>query len=310
MLLLYLVICVGVLFVEHSIFAIVGPTASGKSDLALELAKSFNGLILSVDSLAIYKEIDIASAKPTKEELNSIKHFGINELLPNEKFSVIEFLSYYKKAKEYAKEHNKRLIIVGGTSFYLKILTKGISKLPPISSEIKERVENMLINLANAYRKLQQIDINYANSISPNDRYRIEKALEIYYTTNRPPSQYFKANPPKSIEPTLPIYEIAIDRESLRDRIKLRTKKMLQMGLIDEVAYLEHKYSRKPQPMGAIGIKEVLDYFDGIYSKEMLYEKIVTNTAKLAKRQNTFNKSQLNIKFSGSAEQIKEKVSF
>jgi len=294
--------------VKNSIFAIVGPTASGKSDLSIDLANKLNGIILSIDSLAVYKEIDIASAKPSKEELNSIKHFGVDELLPNQKFSVIEFLNYYKKAKEYAKEHNKKLIIVGGTSFYLKVLTQGISDLPPISNEVKSIVDTLLINLNIAFSKLQQIDTHYANTIASNDRYRIEKALQIYYATNTPPSRYFKENPPKAIEPNLPIYQISIDKDTLRDRIKLRTKKMLDMGLIDEVAYLEHKYSRKPQSMGAIGIKEVLDYFDGIYNKKQLYEKIVTNTARLAKRQKTFNKSQLNINFSGSVKDIKEKI--
>ena len=107
---------------RNKIFAIVGPTASGKSDLALSLAQKLNSIILSVDSLAVYKEIDIASAKPSKEELSKIKHFGIDELYPNEKFSVIKFIEIFKNAKEYAKKHNKSLIIVGGTSFYLKVL--------------------------------------------------------------------------------------------------------------------------------------------------------------------------------------------
>ena len=290
------------------IFAIVGPTASGKSDLSLELAKKLDGVILSVDSLAIYKEIDIASAKPSKEELKAVKHFGVDELFPNEKFSVIEFLNCYKEAKEYAKANGKTLIIVGGTSFYLKVLTKGISSLPKIDNEVKKKVENLLLDLDSTYKKLQQIDANYAKTIASNDRYRIEKALNIFYATNTPPSEYFKENPPKEIEPNLPIYEINIDRERLRERIKLRTKKMLDMGLIDEVAHLEHKYTRKPQSMGAIGIKEVLDFFDGIYTKDELFKKIVTNTAQLAKRQKTFNKSQLDIIFSGSVEEIKDTI--
>lgn len=289
---------------ENNIFAIVGPTASGKSDLSLELAQKLNGVILSVDSLSVYKEIDIASAKPSKEELKKVLHFGINKLYPNEKFSVIEFLNYYKEAKGYAKKHNKSLIIVGGTSFYLKVLTKGISTLPKISNSVEKEVENMLLNLSDAYNFLKEIDPIYAKNIKANDRYRIQKALNLYLQTNIAPSEYFKANPPKPIEPNLPIYELNIDRQELRERIKLRTKKMLNMGLIDEVAYLEHKYTRAPQAMGAIGIKEVLNYFDGIYNKKELEEKIAINTAKLAKRQVTFNKSQLNIKFSGSSKEI------
>ena len=290
---------------KNRILAIVGPTASGKSDLSLELAQKLNGVILSVDSLAVYKQIDIASAKPGKDELNKVLHFGIDKLYPNEKFSVIEFLKYFQEAKKYAKEHNKSLIIVGGSSFYLKVLTKGISNLPKISKEAKEQTNNLLLNLKEAYEFLKNIDAVYAKQIKTNDRYRIEKALNLYFATNIAPSEYFKANPPKPLEPNLPIYEIKIDRTKLRERIKLRTKKMLKLGLIDEVAYLEHKYTRAPQAMGAIGIKEVLDYFDGVYNKNDLEEKIIINTARLAKRQVTFNKSQLDIVFSGSVEEIK-----
>jgi len=276
--------------------AIIGPTASGKSDLALKLAKKHNGIILSVDSLSVYKEIDIASAKPSTKELSEVKHFGVNLLYPNEKFDVVKFLDEYKRAKNFAKEHNKKLIIVGGTSFYLKVLVSGISPMPKISQELEAMVKEQLIDLKKAYSFLEKIDLNYAKKIKPSDRYRIEKALTIYKATSQPPSEFFNTHPPIPIEQNLPIYEIKIDREALRERIKKRTKKMLQMGLIDEVAYLEHKYNRAPQAMGAIGIKEVLDYFDGKYTKDELEQKIATNTAKLAKRQVTFNKSQLKIK--------------
>ena len=291
---------------EQDCIAIIGPTASGKSDLALDLARKNEDIILSVDSLAVYKEIDIASAKPSKEELSSVKHFGVDMLYPDEKFSVVEFLECFKEAKEYAKEHNKKLFIVGGTSFYIRVLTKGISDLPKIASKVKNEVASIMQNLQEAYNFLQSIDAAYAKAIKSSDSYRIEKALEVYFATNMPPSEYFKENPPKPIEPNLPIYEIAIDKEVLRERIELRTKKMLDIGLIDEVAYLEQKYTRAPQAMGAIGIKEILDYFDGVYNKKELYQKIVTNTARLAKRQRTFNKSQLDTTFSGSVEEIKK----
>ena len=291
---------------NENIFAIVGPTASGKSDLALDLAQKLNSVILSVDSLAVYKEIDIASAKPSREELELVKHFGIDELLPNEKFSVIEFLEHFQKAKTYAKERDKGLIIVGGTSFYLKVLSQGISDLPKIEPAIKKEVQKIMADTNSAYELLKSIDLEYADNIASNDRYRIEKALEIYKATSMPPSQYFKKNQPVPIVPNLPIYEIAIEREVLRERIDLRTSKMLNMGLIDEVATLEHKYTRAPQSMGAIGIKEVLAFFDGVYTKEELKSKIATNTARLAKRQVTFNKSQLEIKFSGSVTEIKD----
>ncbi len=278
----------------EDIIAIIGPTASGKSDLALKLAKKEDSVILSVDSLSVYKEIDIASAKPSTKDLREVKHFGVDLLYPNEKFDVIKFLDEYKRAKSYAKEHNKKLIIVGGTSFYLKVLVNGISPMPKVSEDIKKRVEYELINLDSAYKKLLDIDSLYAKRVSHNDRYRVGKALEIYYSTNIKPTNYFKANPPIPLEPNLPIYEIKVDRDILREKIAKRTKKMLEIGLIDEVAYLEAKYTREPNSMKSIGIKEVLDYFDGKLNKEQLREKIIINTANLAKRQVTFNRSQFN----------------
>ena len=264
-------------------FALIGPTASGKSDLAIKLAKKLNYEILSLDSLSIYKEIDIASAKPSKEELKKVKHYGIDEIYPNEKFDVTKFIEIYKKIP------HKNIIIVGGTGFYLKAMIDGISPMPNINEEIKKEAKKF------TYEKLKQIDPDFASKISPNDSYRITKGAEIYLATNLPPTIYFKKNPPQPILPNIPIFEIDIDRNTLRKRIIKRTKKMFEMGLIDEVAFLEAKYKDRRLPaLKAIGIKEVLDYFNGIYNKKELFEKIVTNTSRLAKRQQTFNKTQFN----------------
>ncbi|GAX87708.1 tRNA dimethylallyltransferase [Lebetimonas natsushimae] len=274
-------------------FALIGPTASGKSDLAIKLAKKLNYEILSLDSLSIYKEIDIASAKPSIEELKMVKHYGINEIYPNEKFDVMKFIEIYKKIP------HKNIIIVGGTSFYLKTMISGISKMPLISEEIKKEAKKL------SFQDLQKTDPVYAAKISPNDTYRIQKGLEIYLATKMSPTEYFKQNPPVPVIENLPIFEIEIDRQTLRERIKLRTKKMLEKGLIDEVAYLEHKYRDRRLPaLKAIGVKEVLDYFNGIYSKEELYEKIVTNTARLAKRQQIFNKTQFPNKISAPLKKL------
>ena len=292
----------------QDIIAIVGPTASGKSDLALSLASKLDGVILSVDSLSVYKEIDIASAKPRRDELASIKHFGVDLLYPNESFDVVQFLAEFQKAKEYAKQKQKKLIIVGGSSFYLKILSEGISQKPEISDEVAKKVKEAMQDKEKAYDFLENIDKAYMQNIKSNDSYRIEKALEIYYASGKTPTEYFKQNPKKPIVANLPIYEIAVDRNTLRERIAKRTAKMLEMGLIDEVAFLERKYTREPNAMKAIGIIETLSYLDGRLNKKELFEKIVTNTARLAKRQVTFNKTQLTITFSGSSQEIEQKV--
>ena len=279
----------------HSIrqLALIGSTASGKTALAVKLAKARNAHILSIDSLAIYKEIDIVSAKPTVEEREGIIHFGIDHLSPDQPFDVTTFIRLYKDVCRRCLADQKELIIVGGTSFYLKMLMEGISELPSPSSEAAAKTEDSLRDIETAYAMLYRLDPEYMSRIEKQDRYRIEKALNIYYTTGETPSAYFATHPPKSvIKAPLPIYEIVWKRDILRQRITQRTALMIENGLIDEVAMLEAKYSRAPHCMKAIGIKETLAYLDGIYDKKMLAQKITTNTARLAKRQNTFNRSQ------------------
>jgi len=267
--------------------AIIGATASGKTGLSIDIAHKTNSVILSLDSLSVYKEIDIASAKPTLSEREGIIHFGIDEVFVNEKFDVVEFLHCYKKAKNFAINNEKNLIIVGGTGFYLKILIEGISQGVG---------EDVVLDIPHeeAYNMLFALDKTYMQRIASNDKYRIQKAYSIYKKSGLTPSEYFLKNPKKPIISELKLFEIYWEREELRRRIKLRTKQMINDGVIDEVLFLENKYTRKPNPMSSIGIIETLEYIDGKLTREQLEEKISTNTAKLAKRQNTFNKSQFN----------------
>ena len=288
--------------------AIIGPTASGKSDLALEIATKYNANILSLDSLSIYKEIDIVSAKPSKKELALVPHYGIDVIYPNEYFSVERFIHIYKEAKRATEKADKNLIIVGGSSFYLKTLIDGISPLPNIDEETKNEVSKLMDSLPEAYTYLQKIDPSFAKNISPQDRYRIEKGLLISFATGLAPSAYFQQNPPQKIA-SCKIFAIDIPKELLIERIKKRTKKMIAMGLIDEIYYLEKKYSRSPTPMKAIGIKETLDYLDGkISSIEELESSISTHTAQLAKRQRTFNKTQFPKKVFLPIEDLKKAI--
>jgi len=286
--------------------ALIGPTASGKTALAIELAKKNNANILSLDSLSIYKEINIASAKPSLEERNSIHHFGIDVLFPNEPFDVTTFIELYKSAKRDSIKEKKNLIIVGGTSFYLHSLLSGISEVPKISREAKEKSHTLLHDLTNAHSFLSKLDPLQMQSIAKNDKYRLEKMLNLYFETNTTPTEYFKLNPPKKvIIEDLPIYEIEVNRDILRDRIKNRTLKMINNGLIDEVFYLEKNYTRRPNSMKAIGIKEVLKYLDGYDTKIEMQEKIITHTAQLAKRQRTFNSSKFQKKISLPLEELR-----
>ena len=281
--------------------AIIGTTASGKTALSLELASKTNSIILSLDSLCVYKEIDIVSAKPTKEERGNIIHFGIDEVYPNEEFDVVKFIELYNKAKEYASNHNNNLIIVGGTGFYLKALIDGLSK----GIDLKVKLD---ISPLEAYDFLYSLDKDYMQKIEKNDRYRIEKAYAIYKQSGLIPSEFFEKNPKTPFAKDLKIFEILWDKEKQRKRIALRTNQMVKSGLIDEIIYLEKKYTRAPNCMSSIGVVETLEYLDGKLSKQELEDKISLNTSKLAKRQNTFNKSQFTEKTSNIIENLNSDI--
>lgn len=291
---------------EFKQIAIIGPTASGKSDLAISVAKRIDAYILSIDSLSIYKEIDIISAKPSKENLAQVKHFGINEIYPSDHFSVEIFIRLYHEVKAACEKAGKNLIIVGGTSFYLASLLNGLSKLPEILPEHEKGVFERLMDVSAAHAFLESIDPEYAQNIAQNDRYRLEKALLIYEASGLSPSKWFAANPPQPVITELPIFNIDVERAILRERIAKRTKKMIELGAIDEVCYLEKTYGRAPNSMKSIGIVEILEYLDGKVKFEEMIELISTHTAQLAKRQQTFNRTQFKEVVSAPLESLEE----
>ena len=288
--------------------ALIGPTACGKSALAIELAKECNAFILSLDSLSIYNEIDIASAKPSSEERDKIKHFGINVLYPNDYFNVKMFFDLYKNAKKEALKNDKNLIITGGSGFYLKAMIEGLSKTLTPSQDTLKKITNIITDLKSAFDFIKRDDPAYAQKISGNDRYRIQKWYEIFLETDEIPSVYLQKNRQKPVIETIKIFNIDIDRELLKKRITKRTSMMIKEGIVDEVFYLEQKYTRAINPMKAIGIKESLEYLDGLISLKELENKIAQNTVKLAKRQRTFNKTQFkNIK-NATKEELKKEI--
>ncbi len=289
--------------------AIIGPTASGKSDTALKLANKHGAYILSLDSLALYKEVDIASAKPSKEELKSVRHFGIDILYPNEAFNAASFMDEYEKAKHAALQDGKYLIIVGGSSFYLKSMMEGLSDMPPIGAEARKRAAELVGgDIDEAYRVLSKIDPEFAMSIKSADSYRIGRGLEMFFEFGKPASELFASLPKKKVADGLAVYEIAVNRDELKEKIKLRTTKMFEAGVLEEAAYLSGKYGKDTKPMGSIGLKEAMQYIDGQINRAECEELLNIHTWQLAKRQMTFNKSQLNTVFSGDKESAQKEI--
>ena len=292
--------------ITSPIIAIIGSTSSGKTSISLEIAKKYNAIILSLDSLLVYKEINISSAKPSAQELSEVLHFGINEIYPDEKFNVMDFANCYFKALKYAKQNKQRLIIVGGSSFYLKSLIDGLSPYPTIDEKAKSKAKELLRDKQNAYNFLKNIDKEL--SIHQNDTYRIEKNLEIYFQTGYCLKEFNKQNPKTPIiKEKINILNLQIEKETLNKQIIIRSKNMIKQGLINEVQYLSEKYNTKLKPMQSIGIKEVLEYINKKINEDELESLIIKNTKALAKRQRTFNKTQFDC-FNGDKEEIKNKI--
>ncbi|GAA8050801.1 tRNA (adenosine(37)-N6)-dimethylallyltransferase MiaA [Helicobacter pylori] len=262
--------------------------------------------IFSLDSLSIYKEINIASAKPSLKERKNIKHYALDHLNIDEKNNAQLFKTLLEDAMRVSSK--EVLLIVGGSSFYLKSILEGLSDTPKISGEEVVKIEREISALADPYAFLKSIDPTIAFKIHPNDTYRIHKALEIFYATRTPPSEYFKANPKKPFEHAISLFALSVEKSALHNNIKQRTKNMLHSGLIEEIKALYAKYPKDSQPFKAIGVKESILFLEKQLTLKELEEAITSNTMKLAKRQNTFNKTQFNNLYAGSVKEVRHAI--
>lgn len=277
--------------------AIIGTTASSKSALAHELAKEKEAIILSLDSLSIYKEIDIASAKVSQKELEELEYFGINLKNPNEDFCVGDFFREYEKAKKRAEERQIPLIITGGSSFYLQALIQGLSPKIPKSQHSLSKDE--LWTLA------KEIDQEFTEKFSKNDDFRLQKWMDIYSFCGFAPSKFLRENTSPALIKNLEIYEIFWEKEELIKRINFRVEQMFESALEEEASKLFAKYPRTLKALNCIGLKEFLPYFDGKISLEESKELIKIHTRQLAKKQRTFNKKFINKKV-GTLEELRK----
>ncbi|WDC83943.1 tRNA (adenosine(37)-N6)-dimethylallyltransferase MiaA [Caloramator sp. mosi_1] len=277
---------------KKQIIIIAGPTASGKTNLGIELAKKINGEIVSADSMQIYKYMDIGTAKPSVEEMQGIKHHLIDIIYPDEEFSVALFKQYADNAIEQIYSKGKIPIVVGGTGLYINSLTYSLNFS---ESEPDKQYRDYLDNLAKQYGAkylhdmLKNIDPDAANNIHPNNIKRVIRALEVFKNTGKRISEYQSTT--KQNEPDYEFAYFCLDmpRNVLYDRINKRVDIMFEKGLIGEVEKLiTLGYTRELQSMQAIGYKEVFDYLDGKLSLEEVKNIIKQNTRRYAKRQLTW----------------------
>ena len=277
---------------KSKVIVIAGPTASGKTALSIELAKKINGEIISCDSMQIYKEMDIGTAKVTKEEMQGIKHYLIDIISPTERYTVSNFKKDSEAAIEEILAKGKVPIVVGGTGLYVNSLIYGI-EYTDMEFDLKYREELMQISeteegLKELYNKACNIDAKAMEKISPNDKKRIVRVLEIYKATGKTKTELEILSRKKGVKYDFKKFAINMDREKLYDRINLRVDIMLEQGLVDEVKNIYEKYDKYPTAMQALGYKEVVEYLEEKMTYEEMVEKIKQETRRYAKRQLTW----------------------
>ena len=278
---------------KPKVIVICGPTASGKTALSIELAKRINGEIVSSDSMQIYKDMDIGTAKPTKEETKDIKHYLIDFVAPDQRYSVAEFKKDAENAIEEILAKGKTPIIVGGTGLYVDSLIYGRQYQ---DIEIDENYRNELEEIAKKqgleklYEQAQKIDPEAMKKISPNDKKRIIRVLEIYKATGKNKTEQEIESRKNEVKYDYKVFAINMDREKLYDRINKRVDIMLEQGLIQEVQSLVKKYNEFPTAMQGLGYKEVVQYLKNEISYDEMVDKIKMETRRYAKRQITWFK--------------------
>ncbi len=284
---------------KPKVVVIVGPTASGKTAVSIELAKKINGEIISADSMQIYKYMDIGTAKPTLDEMQGIKHYMLDVVMPDETFNVAKYKSMAESAIEEILKKGKVPIIVGGTGLYVNTLVDGIefADVPGDEEYRNELIEKGYREGAmSIYKELEKVDSESAKKIDPNNIRRVARALEIYKVTGKTKTQ-LDIESRKEVKYDYRLFGMEWDRETLYNRIDLRVDKMIEAGLIDEVRNVTEKFKISNTAVQGLGYKEVIEFLNGNISYEEMIEKLKLETRHYAKRQLTWFRRDKRIKW-------------
>ena len=281
---------------KSKIILIYGPTASGKSSFAIKLAKKINGEVINADSMQVYKELKILSARPNKEDYKNIKHhlYGFQNV--KKKFSTGHWLKLVNVKISEIKKRKKTPILVGGTGLYFKALTDGLVKIPNIPNKYREKIRSLhkKIGSKKFYSKLVKLDPLIKNYLNPSDTQRVIRAYEIKSFTKKSIYEWFKNT--KSKYEKKDFYRIYIDfpRDELIKQISYRAGKMIERGAILEVKrFIKLKVPKNKTASKAIGINEIKDFINKKIQISELIEKISIKTRQYAKRQTTWGRGHM-----------------
>lgn len=296
---------------KPKIIVICGPTASGKTALSIELAKQVNGEIVSADSMQIYQDMDIGTAKPTVQEMDNIEHYLIGNISPNIRYSVADYKKDALEAIEKILKKGKVPIIVGGTGLYVDSLINGIEyNNVEVDLKYREQLEDIASKegLEVLYNEAVKIDEEAMKKISKNDKKRIFRVLEIFHATGKNKTEQEIESRKKENPYEYSVFGIDMERDILYERINKRVDKMLDEGLINEVEMLIKKYADMPTAIQGLGYKEVISYFNNELTYEEMVEKIKQETRRYAKRQLTWFRRNENIVWINGLENIQNNI--
>jgi tRNA dimethylallyltransferase len=278
------------------IVTIVGPTATGKTDVGIAVAKAVNGEIISADSMAVYSGMDIGTAKPDAEAQSKIKFHLLDVAAPDEPFHVSRFRELALAALDEIRESGKRPLLVGGTGLYVRALLNGFGLTQtPADYMLRESLNREAEEGGTPalHSRLASVDTVAAGRIHPNDRVRIVRALEVYQLTGRPLSEQQEEDAAQ--RQSLPAIKFGLraSNEELARRINTRVDRMIDLGLVQEVqGLLDKGYNVSLPPLKSLGYKEIIAYLAGEYSLEPAVEEIKRNTRRFAKRQMTWFRAE------------------
>ncbi|MBP8799386.1 MAG: tRNA (adenosine(37)-N6)-dimethylallyltransferase MiaA [Roseburia sp.] len=284
---------------KKPIVVLTGPTAVGKTELSIQLAKVIGGEIISADSMQVYKYMDVGSAKITPEEMDGVRHYLVDELEPFDEFHVVKFQEYAQKYLNEIYAHGKIPIIAGGTGFYIQALLNDIDFTEQESdSAYRKELEALAEEHGNQYLhdRLKEVDPESAEAIHPNNRKRVIRALEFYQETGRKISEHNAKEQMRTSPYNFAYFVLNDERSHLYKRIDARVDKMIEDGLEAEVRRLKEMGCTKDMvAMQGIGYKEMLSYLDGSYSLEEAVYIIKRETRHFAKRQITWFKRERDV---------------
>ncbi len=287
---------------KSRVIAVVGATASGKTDFAVKLAKEIGGEVISADSRLVYKGFNIACAKPSLEEQDGIPHHMIDIVEPEVDYSAGLYVNQAKKCIKEIISRGKIPIIAGGTGLYFRVLLENYD-LPEVEPDYEYRKELNTLDKDELYKMLCERDFVCAGKIDKNDKKKVIRALEVFHTTGRPMSALQGIK-----EPEFDVEWIGrnFPRDVLYERINKRVDLMFECGIIDETNYLLEKHGRIPNIIYTIGYQEVIAYLDGKLSLEDAKDKLKQNTRNYAKRQLTWFRKNHDIKWNVYPDKLKK----